>query len=287
MEPQVSLNDANISPGLQYGLGKHIWDVNPQDTTVLIQKIKKVIQTLWVCQVMYATSLTLVKLSIIASYLRIFPTVIIRRVMYVLGGSVIAVWFVNVFGTIFQCTPIDGAWNFEIQPKCISVMKVYYFSTAFSILTDILLVVLPLPLFWKLKLPIREKWIVTTLFGLGLFASVASIIRITVLHDVQNTDATIGAVQTMNWSTAEVGTGIICACVPCLKPLFKQILPGRFSSTVSKSRSQPLDSKAHGAAEEAVELKTSPPNFSRPTTRDGRQSTSKQAVPTVGTREFV
>lgn len=152
-----------------------------------------VIKTLWICQVMYTTALTLVKISIIASYVRIFPTVTIRRVMYVLAVLIMAVWIVNIFTTIFQCTPIEGAWNFEVQPKCISVMKVYYFSTAFSILTDILLVVVPLPLFWKLKLPVREKWIVTVLFGLGLFASVASIMRITVLHDVENTDATIGA----------------------------------------------------------------------------------------------
>jgi hypothetical protein len=188
-------------------LGKHIWD-GPQDAIIL--NLKKVIQTLWICQVMYTTSLTLVKVSIIAAYLRIFPTTTIRRVMYVLAACIVAVWIVNIFATIFQCSPIDGAWNFDVQPKCISVMKVYYFSTAFSILTDILLCVLPLPLFWKLKLPVREKWIVTVLFGLGLFASVASIMRITVLHDVQNTDATIGAVRTMNWSVVEVGTGIIC-----------------------------------------------------------------------------
>jgi hypothetical protein len=152
-----------------------------------------VIKTLWICQVMYTTALTLVKISIIASYIRIFPTVSIRWTMYVLAGFIAAVWIVNIFTTIFQCSPIEGAWNFEVEPQCISVMKVYYFSTAFSILTDILLVVVPLPLFWKLKLPVREKWIVTGLFGLGLFASVASILRITVLHDVQNTDATIGA----------------------------------------------------------------------------------------------
>ena len=235
---------------------------------------------------MYTSSLTLVKLSIIAAYHRIFPTLTIRRVMYVLAGFIVAVWIVNIFTTIFQCSPIDGAWNFDIAPKCISVMKVYYFSTAFSILTDILLVVLPLPLFWKLKLPLREKWIITVLFGLGLFASVASIMRITVLHDVQNTDATIGAVPTMNWSVAEVGTGIICACVPCLKPLFKELLPGRFSTVRSRSRSQPLDSKVHGHPEEAVELRR-PPNFSRPTTRDGQRPSTKQAAFTTNTREFV
>jgi hypothetical protein len=249
----------------------------------LIHNVKKVIQSLWICQICYSSALALVKLSIIAAYHRIFPTRTIRRIMYVLAAFIIAVWAVGIFTTVFQCSPISGAWNFDIQPKCISVMKVYYFTTAFSILSDILLVILPLPLFWKLKLPVREKWIVTVLFGLGLFASVASIMRITVLHDVQNTDATIGAVPTLNWSVAEVGTGIICACIPCTKPLFKKLLPGKFSTSRSRSRSQPLDSKA----EEAVELRL-PRNFSRPTTSQGEYRNGKKvSLQTTKEREFV
>lgn len=160
-------------------------------------------------------------------------------------------------------------------------MKVYYFTTAFSIFTDVLLVALPLPLFWKLKLPVREKWIVTVLFGFGLFASVASIMRITVLHDVQSTDATIGAVTTLNWSVVEVGTGIICACVPCLKPLFKKLLPNKFGTTRDRSRNVIVE-EGHGVAEEATELKRVDTwNRTRPATA------TKQVLPVTRTREFV
>ena len=167
-------------------------------------------------------------------------------------------------------------------------MNVYYFTTAFSILTDILLVCIPLPLFWKLPLPKREKWIVTVLFALGLFASVASIMRITVLHDVQSTDATFGAVATLNWSVVEVGTGIICACVPCLKPLVKSWLPSRFATLPERDRGVVVQEEIHGPvvvdAEELRRLDTEEKegrmlNFSRP-------STTKQGVWT-GVREFV
>lgn len=221
-----------IRTGTRYGLGRHVYDLPPH---TLIHNVKKVIQTLWVSQVLYSTALSLVKISIIASFHRIFPTRAIRWTMYALGGAIIAVWLINILTTIFQCSPISAAWNFQaIAPKCLPIMDVYYFSTAFSILTDVLLCAIPLPLFWKLKLPIREKYIVSALFGLGLVAAVASVMRITVLHDVQSTDVTIGAVPTLNWSVVEVGTGIMCACVPCLKPLFKKLLPGRFFSTAQK-----------------------------------------------------
>ena len=113
--------------GTRYGLGRHIYDL-PPDT--LLENVKKVVQNLWVSQVLYSTALSLVKISIIASFHRIFPTKAIRWIMYGLGGSIIAVWLINIFTTIFQCSPIEAAWNFEaIAPKCLPIMKVYYFST--------------------------------------------------------------------------------------------------------------------------------------------------------------
>lgn len=197
--------------------------------------MKRIIQTLWVCQTLYTTALALVKLSIIASFHRIFPTRDIRYTLYTIGGLIVAVWIVGIFCTIFQCTPIYAAWDFEAAllptSHCLPIMKVYYFTTAFSILTDLILCILPLPLFWKLKLPQREKWIVSGLFAFGLVAAVASVMRITTLNGVQQPDFSIGAVPTLNWSVVELGTGIICACIPCLKPLFKRLLPGRFFST--------------------------------------------------------
>lgn len=215
--------------GTKYGLGRHLWDL-PAATAV--ESVKKVIQTLWICQVMYSTALTLAKLSIISSYHRLFPTTSLRRTMYTLGLFIILVWICNIFTTIFQCSPVKGAWDYSIPAKCISVMKFYYFTTAFNILTDLLLCTLPLPLFWKLKLPFRERFIVSVLFMLGLFATAASVLRMAQLHGLDNRDdVTAAAVSTLNWSVVEVGTGIVCACVPCLKPLFRGLLSDKQSSS--------------------------------------------------------
>jgi hypothetical protein len=235
---------------------------------------------------MYCTALTLTKISIISTYHRIFPTKWVRITMYTLGAFITAVWIINIFTTIFQCSPISAAWDFSItSPKCISIMSVYYFSTAFSILTDLLLCILPLPLFWKLNLPTREKWIVSTLFGFGLFASVASIMRITVLHDVQNLDATIGPVPTLNWSVAEVGTGAILASLPCLKPLFRKLFPSMFfvSARQPGNTGPALSANGHGPAMEATEM-------GRVSTATGTSDLPKGILkngPSARTREFV
>ncbi|KIW49853.1 hypothetical protein PV05_11496 [Exophiala xenobiotica] len=220
--------------GVRYGLGRHVWDL-PQDLD-LVEKIKKTIQTLWICQVMYVTALMLVKMSIVVSYIRVFPTTTFRRTMYALSAAILGVWICSILVTIFQCKPVQGAWDFTLPRNCLPIVNFYYFSTAFSIFTDFLLCTLPLPVFWRLNLPRRQKYVVSMLFAIGLFATVASALRISVLEGVESLDVTQGSVPTMKWSVVEVGTGIICACIPCFKPLFKNWLPDRTSHNGSAGR---------------------------------------------------
>lgn len=179
---------------------------------------------------MYATALMLVKISIVTSYLRVFPTVTFRRIMFALSAAIVAVWICSILVTIFQCNPVRGAWDFTLTRTCLPIVKFFYFTTAFSIFTDFLLCTLPLPVFWRLKLPPRQKYIVSVLFGVGLFATVASALRISVLPAVNDLDVTMGSVSTIKWSVVEIGTGIVCACIPCLKPLFKKFLAEKSSS---------------------------------------------------------
>lgn len=236
---------------------------------------------------MYATALMLVKISIVTSYLRVFPTVLFRRIMYALSAAIVAVWICSILVTIFQCNPVQGAWDFSLPRNCLPIVKFFYFATSFSIFTDFLLCTLPLPVFWKLKLPARQKYIVSVLFGVGLFATVASAIRISVIPAVNDLDVTMGSVSTIKWSVVEVGTGIVCACIPCLKPLFKNLLPDKHSSHNNSGggrsdRTGPYTPR-RGPTEESHEL-------TKPTegwTSWSRQDTRIKASPVVTTKNFI
>ena len=240
---------------------------------------------------MYATALMLVKISIVVSYLRVFPTKVFRWIMYALSACIVAVWICSILVTIFQCHPVRAAWDFTLTRDCLPIVTFYYFTTAFSIFTDFLLCTLPLPVFLRLKLPPRQKFIVSMLFAIGLFATVASALRISVLEGVNSLDVTMGSVPTMKWSVVEVGTGIICACIPTLKPLFKNFLPDKSSGNRSGNRSAgprleslgPPTPRLGTAQEERHEL-TNPSdgwtNFSRQTLnmKQGQLVTTKNFI---------
>jgi hypothetical protein len=152
--------------GVQLGFGKHIWNIAPYN--VIIQQVKQVIKVLFVCQIFYATSISLAKLSIVALYIRVFPNPLFHKIILATSALIIAMWVCSIFVTIFQCNPIDGAWDFEIKDaKCITYVDYQFVSGIINAITDIILCVSPLPMVIKVQISRREKYMVCGLFGLG------------------------------------------------------------------------------------------------------------------------
>ena len=121
-----------------------------------------------VSQVFYSTSSALVKCSIMACYLRVFPNKTFRKVIYTTGGVVLANWITAVSVNIFQCRPVDAAWNFSASRRdCVDVVAFYTFSGSVNAVTDLVLCTAPLPLLWMLKAQKRERLIISGLFGCG------------------------------------------------------------------------------------------------------------------------
>jgi hypothetical protein len=179
---------------------------------------------LFVSQLLYATAVALTKCSIIACYLRVFPNVYARRVVIAVGCIVIATWICSIFVAIFACTPVQAIWDFTITDKqCISLVPFFYFSTSLNGITDLVLCLIPIPLLFKIQVTTKERAILIVLFGLGFFASAASFIRLSHLHELYDPDITYAITNSLDWSVIEIGVGIICASVPSLRPLMGKI----------------------------------------------------------------
>jgi hypothetical protein len=143
---------------------------------------------MFIIHIFSALAVTFTKLSIISSYLRIFPYQGIRRFMYVTGAVTIALFVTSIFVTVFKCLPVAASWDFTIKnPKCFKLSHFLYASTGVNIVTDLILCLSPLPYFLKMQLPSRQKTIISVLFGIGGLALVASCIRIVFLYLIDTT----------------------------------------------------------------------------------------------------
>lgn len=237
----------------KYGLGKHVWNLNFSN---IIAELKVCIQLMFVANIFYSAAIAFTKMSIIASYMNIFnPRGLLKIVLQVTGFITIGLGVASIPATIFECIPVDGAWSItDSHAKCYTFVHFLYASTAINVATDLVLCVVPIPLFWRLQLPRRQKVMISGLFFLGGFACIASIIRLAYLHLLENPiDVTYDLVSSVMWTIAECTIGIVCVSLPPLRSLLAKILPSIFRSPqLTDKRSGPGAPKAAAAANAAA-----------------------------------
>lgn len=154
--------------GTTHGLGKHIWVLAQEEQANLLITISHLTQSLYGSYLSYATAISLTKCSIVVSYLRIFPSQysMLRRLVIATCAVVIAMWLCSIFAIIFQCVPVQAAWDWNIRDgKCIDLISFFYVSSSINICTDLILWVVPLPYFWTMNMRTKERVMLCVLFS--------------------------------------------------------------------------------------------------------------------------
>lgn len=213
-------------------LGKHIWTLS-HDTIIQFAKIAYAIV------ILYTSSFTLTKISILLQYLRIFNVTNIRKLCYIQIAivSVYGVWL--FFSSVLNCVPIARNWDKTVQGKCLPTTPLWLTNAALNILTDIMIVLLPMPVISSLMLPLKQKLWLTIVLAFGLLVCVVSFLRLNSLYlGSKTTDPTWDFVGVAIWTSVELNTAIICACLPTLKPLASRLFPPLLLSSRSHAHYQ-------------------------------------------------
>lgn len=222
----------SIDYGTSKGLGRHDADIPDSWLTGLHQ-------TEYAFTILYNPALMATKTSILIFYLRMARNTqkLLRIASYVTLVIVNVAGVVLTFLNAFQCDPPRAAYTTNTPGKCISIVTLYLCSAPVNIITDLAILVLPIPVLTGMRLPQRQKTVLVLTFALGIFVTVVDVIRIYYLQQAVNSqsfaegrlgtgfDFSWNASSALMWSAVEVNIGIICACIPTLKPLFKRILP--------------------------------------------------------------
>jgi hypothetical protein len=127
----------------------------------------------------------------------------------------ITVWSVLAFcvatrvaiigGLIFNCRPISKGWSPKTPGTCIPILPFYYSDAAFTILGDLAVFFLPIPMVMGLRIRQREKYSLAFAFLLGLVTTVFSIMRILQIPEVaDHSDSTMVVL----WGLMEANAGV-------------------------------------------------------------------------------
>ncbi|OSS43564.1 hypothetical protein B5807_11729 [Epicoccum nigrum] len=167
-----------------------------------------------------------VKLSYLLFYHRTFPTPDFRKWVWGCIGIVVAYWTGCMLQAFLICRPFERNWNPFIPGHCASYEVAFVTTGVFNAITDLIIIALPIPVISSLHLATATKIGLIAIFAVGFFVTAISIIRITVLLNIDFTDLTYTGHYAAFWSIVEPAVAIINCCVPMMRPLLKMVSPG-------------------------------------------------------------
>ncbi|GAW16977.1 hypothetical protein ANO14919_064260 [Xylariales sp. No.14919] len=219
-----SVSCSFVFAGVISGLGRHNKSLSQHDE---IEALKY--QALATAS--YVLNMWIIKLSI---GLFLFRLAVQKRYKWILGVSIIIVgiWSLALFfWNIFQCSPVPAQWDYTILTSdptshCVSadeVVSAAYALSALTILSDWLYALLPIPMIWQVKMSAQAKWSVIAVLSLGVFASIATLIRLKFLADLTDVDDILFAgTDAMIWTLVEPGIAISAASLATIRPLLRR-----------------------------------------------------------------
>ncbi len=159
-QPFVWTNCALSIYWVSIGLGKHISQVSwPHSRLVLI---------LFIVNLVYNTGLSLVKMSVLIFYIRIFGSVQAYKVAFWILGAIILGWYIAVtLLALFNCVPLNKLWNPSISGHCVSQHSAFLGATISNFIVDFMILFLPMPMLWQLHLETSRKIGLVAVFTAG------------------------------------------------------------------------------------------------------------------------
>lgn len=145
------------------GMGIHADLLDPADIVMMAK-------WLVVAEILYAFNLGWTKLSLLLMYYRIFRVPYFKKMAWVVGTFVMA-WVVCItFLFVFICVPVEKLWYPDLPGRCINQVGTWIANAASTIMTDLIILLMPVHPMWKVQLKVREKLGLVAAFGLGFLS---------------------------------------------------------------------------------------------------------------------
>ena len=120
---------------------------------------------------MYGPTVFFAKLSLFILYLRIFSPSRNMRLLIYFGIVINLCYYVaTAVGMMALCLPRHGEiWAVALYSHhCHHAFTMTYVQGIFNIVSDLFLLILPVPVVWRLQMPQKKKWGVCAIFATGV-----------------------------------------------------------------------------------------------------------------------
>ncbi|PVH96122.1 hypothetical protein DM02DRAFT_731390 [Periconia macrospinosa] len=200
------------------GLGLNINELSPK-------QIVEFSKGLLVGNFTWTASNTLVRISIILLYIRIFPNRKFYMICWIFIAENIVCWVANYIALFAICRPFAYNWDKTIpHGYCADQQRLFVWTGVQNLIHDIFTTIMPMPMLWGLKMPWARKISIMLMFAMGGGICVLTMIRTietakkAALLNVTGEFASVGIL-----SILEPLLGVVNASLPLLRPVFLRL----------------------------------------------------------------
>lgn len=124
----------------------------------------------WMVQKFWAPAMALIKISILAFLRRLLGTLTVYRVLTIglmvfVTGWALAALLVNTF----QCWPVQYYYDKALHGHCMDHQRAFFQTMgSLALVEDVIILCLPMPMVWRLRITRAQKLAVTLIFSLGV-----------------------------------------------------------------------------------------------------------------------
>ncbi|GKT45251.1 uncharacterized protein ColSpa_05432 [Colletotrichum spaethianum] len=231
----ITTGSVGICIATKFGMGKHIY-------TLSAEEVQGYLRTFYVSNASYQMSTAFIKISLLFQYLRIFDQPSFTRRLCIYTIIFVCVW-ATTYGFLawVPCVPVKAYWDWSIPASrwAYGSLNAEIFSatyeshSAVNIALDLLVLGIPVPLYFKQDAPLKSKLGLLALLGIGIAVNGVSLVRfITILQHRSATYPTLdfpwyGPVSIV-LACVEVDLAMVASSVPIFWPVLRQRFPGIF-----------------------------------------------------------
>ncbi|KAH8650551.1 hypothetical protein BGZ60DRAFT_192892 [Tricladium varicosporioides] len=221
----VAFSGLNLQADAQ-GLSRHFWDLPRSQFTPAFEPF-----VIGVC--VYYVLAASIKLTCLLFYRNIFSPSH-KTLIFVNAGIVfvLLVYTGMFFAQLFNCSPVQLAWDMTLHGHCTPKKIMTYLSGAVNAATDIYVLMVPVPAVWALPVDTGRKIRVVSVFSLGFCACIMSIVRLGMLNNLYTNkfnDISWIVSEVGIWAIIEVNVGLMCACMLVFPAFLKHYWPKRIN----------------------------------------------------------
>ncbi|KAG5969863.1 hypothetical protein E4U58_001014 [Claviceps cyperi] len=169
----------------------------------------------------YQIGISFFKIALLISYLQLLQGTDHRSYRLVIWGTIAVVFLAHLGCTlslILACSPVEKSWKPWVPGTCLKPGPSFTGYAVVTIVSDVVVAVLPIPVLLKLSVPLGKKVGLIGIFMLGLFTTLCSILRYVQIDRIQNGDG--NSTMLVLWGTIEFNVGNMVSSLPFLAPAF-------------------------------------------------------------------